>query len=75
MACRVGMSTDPEGRITFWKNKEGHRHHEILARGLTFSTALKREKKEAEKYGCRYHAGGEDNNRSNWSVYRVWGGR
>ena len=24
MACRVGMSTDPDERIRYWKEKEGH---------------------------------------------------
>ncbi len=74
MACRVGMSTDPEGRIDHWKKTEGHTYGKILARGLTFKGALKREKKEAEERGCTHHPGGTDNGRSNWSVYYVSGG-
>lgn len=74
MACRVGMSTDPHGRIAHWKQKEGHTYSRILARGLTFNGAIKREKKEAEERGCTYHPGGVDNGRSNWSVYYVSGG-
>lgn len=75
MACRVGMSTDPQERIQYWMREEGHTHWEILASGLTYSAAQKREKREAENRGCRYHPGGIDNGMSNWSVYHVWGGR
>lgn len=76
MACRVGMSTDPHERIRYWMRKEGHTNWEILANGLSYSAAQRREKEEGERRRvCRYHAGGEDNKRSNWSVYHVWGGR
>ena len=74
MACQVGMSTDPDGRIDYWKKTEGHTHSKILASGLTFHGTLKREKKEAQERGCTYHPGGSDNGRSNWSVYYVSGG-
>lgn len=69
------MSTNPKERIDHWKRKEGHTHSRILANGLSYSAAQKREKDEAEHRGCRYHPGGEDNNMRNWSVYHVWGGR
>lgn len=75
MACRVGMSTDPQERIDYWKREEGHTHSEILANGLSYSAAQRREREEAERLRCRHHPGGVDNQRRNWSVYHVWGGR
>ena len=33
MACRIGMSTEPEERIAYWMEKEGHTDSEILAYG------------------------------------------
>ena len=39
MSCRIGMSTDPDKRIQYWKDKEGHEFSEILAAGLTYAEA------------------------------------
>lgn len=75
MACRVGMSTDPEERIRYWKDKEGHTGGEILASGLTYDEAQEREEEEAEDRGCRQDAGGPYKAGRVWSVYHVWGGR
>ena len=75
MSCRVGMSTDPDARIQYWKDKEGHTHATILASGLTYSQALAREREEAEAKGCEYHGGGQPVTGKVWSVYHVWGGR
>ena len=75
MACRIGISTTPHDRIDHWKREEGHTRSEILATGLSFSAAQKRETEEAAARGCTSHPGGVDNGRSNWSVYRVWGDR
>ncbi len=75
MACRVGMSTDPQARIDYWKREEGHTHGKILAKGLTYDGALAREKKEADAKGCKQSPGGARNGLSNWSVYHVWGGK
>ena len=75
MGCRVGMSTTPRKRIDHWKGKEGHKDGLILASGLTYKQATDREKSEAEKRNCYYKHGGEDNDKSNWSVYLVWGGK
>ena len=74
MACRIGISTTPFGRIDHWKREEGHTRSEILASGLSFSAAQKRETEEAAARGCTSHPGGVDNGLCNWSVYRVWGG-
>ena len=74
MACRVGMSTDPEERIVYWKSNEGHTHGKTLASGLAYSEALKREASEAKKRGCAFHGGGGHKPGRVWSVYHVWGG-
>ena len=74
MACRVGMSTDPEGRIAYWKQKEGHSGGEILARWLTYDEAEDREKSEAARLGCHHVLGGPYESGRVWSVYHVWGG-
>ena len=75
MTCRVGMSTDPEERIKYWKDKEGHTGSQILASGLTYDQAQEREKAEAEKRGCKYGPGGGYVSGNVWSVYHLWGGR
>lgn len=75
MSCRVGMSTNPASRIQYWKDKEGHTHSRILARGLTYNQALDRERREARAKGCKHGGGGPSVAGKVWSVYHVWGGR
>ena len=68
--CRVGMTTDPQGRRSVWRGQYPNlRHWQILASGLTYDEAQAREKSEAERLGCEYSPGGRKNNLSNWSVY------
>ena len=74
MACRVGMSTNPDERIRYWKEQEGHTYSTILARRLTYDGALAREKQEAEDRGCRYSGGGQRISGRVWSVYYLSGG-
>lgn len=74
MACRVGMSTDPEERIEYWKRVEGHTHGQVLVRNLTYDQAQVREKQEAIRRGCVSSPGGPRNGLANWCVYHVWGG-
>ena len=77
MACRVGISTNPEERIAHWKRVEGHTYSTVLARGLTYDQAQTRETNEARKRGCHSAPGGDpgkDRNRYVWSVYHVSGG-
>ena len=75
MACRIGMSTNPQDRIDYWKGEEGHTHSSILASGLTYQQALEREESEAKSKGCKYGPGGQYVSGAVWSVYHVWGGR
>ena len=74
MGCRVGMSTDPQGRIKHWKDEEGHTRSAILASKLTYEAATKRERKEAAERGCYNKPGGQYKAGRVWSVYHVWGG-
>ena len=48
MACRVGMSTNPQERMEYWARVEGHTHSQILAVGLTYDEAHVRERAEAQ---------------------------
>lgn len=75
MACRIGMSTDPQERIRSWKNNEGHTHSKILASGLAYSQTQVRETREASSRGYRHSGGGRFVAGRVWSVYYVWGGR
>lgn len=75
MACRIGMSTNPQERIRHWKNAEGHTHSKILASGLTYRQAQERETSEARSRGCQHSGGGRFVAGRVWSVYYLWGGR
>ena len=74
MACRVGMSANPTERINYWKQQEGHIAGQILASGLTYEEAQKREEVEARNRDCVHRAGGQYLPGRVWSVYYVWGG-
>lgn len=74
MGCRVGMSATPNERIAYWKRQEGHTHGRILACGLTYDGALRRETLEAQKRSCKSSPGGKRKPGRVWSVYHVWGG-
>ena len=69
------MSHYPYSRIQHWKDKEGHTYGKVLVEGLTYNQALAREKKEAEERGCHYSPGGPKDNRRDWAVYYVSGGK
>ena len=72
MACRVGMSTNPQERIEYWAQLEGHTHYQILAEGLTYDEAHVRERAEAQARGCTQSGGGQRVLGAVWSVYIVW---
>lgn len=74
MACRIGMSTDPQERIGYWKRTEGHTHGRILHSNLTYDQALRMERSEAVNRGCRHSGGGQRISGNIWSVYIVSGG-
>ena len=73
MSCRVGMSTDPQERIEYWKNKEGCASGRVLHSKLTYDRALELEKKEATERGCSHSSGGPRVSGHVWSVYYLSG--
>ena len=73
MSCRVGMSTDPQERIEYWKNKEGCTSGRVLHSKLTYDRALELEKKEATERGCHHSSGGPRVAGQVWSVYYLSG--
>lgn len=74
MGCRVGMSMNPEERIDYWKQREGHIAGRVIRGNLTYDEAQQLEADEARKHGCVRQAGGERQPGRVWSVYHVWGG-
>ena len=70
MACRVGMTTDPEGRKADW---EDHYRRiwgwKILGEYDTKSKAQTAETQFAEKLGCTAHPGGSGSEYATWYVY------
>ena len=73
MACRVGMSTNPDERIEHWKKEEKCTSGYVVESGLTYDEALAAEKRLAETYGCRQSGGGPRVSGAVWSVYYMSG--
>ncbi len=70
MACRVGITTNPERRRQEWKQQYPTlRGWNILSRHRTKSKAQERERIEAKKRGCEYHPGGAGDEVDTWYVY------
>ena len=73
MACRVGITTDPEKRKRDWEREHPSlRNWRILASGLTKKEAQNLETRLAKEQGCKNHPGGRntDDPTKPWSVYR-----
>ena len=70
MACRVGITTDPDRRKEEWKleypNLQGW---EIIGKHRTKSAAQAQEDREAEERGCVSSQGGADADGATWFVY------
>ena len=73
MACRVGMSTNPDERIKYWKETEKCTDGYVVASELTYDEALTKEKELADLYGCRQSGGGPRVSGRVWSVYYMSG--
>lgn len=73
MACRVGMSTNPQERIDYWKEAEDCTGGYVLHINLTYDQALAKEKEEADARGCRQSGGGPRKEGRIWSVYYMYG--
>ena len=60
MACRVGMTTDPEGRRAYWQRQHPTlRNWQILQVVNTKSEAQRLESSYAHQYGCVSSPGGD----------------
>ncbi len=69
MPCRVGITTDPDGRKKYWdRHVVGMTNWTILARYARREDAQAHETNAAQQYGCQAHAGGSDA-AGTWHVY------
>ena len=72
MSCRVGISTDPESRKSYWQRQHPSlRQWEILSRHATKTAAQAEENRVAAQHGCRHAPGGADALGA-WQVYHFY---
>ena len=70
MACRVGITTDPQRRKQEWEEEYPWlRRWTIISRHSTRSAAQTKENQEARNRGCEAHPGGAGPERATWYVY------
>ena len=70
MACRVGITTDPERRKKEWQQKHPDlRNWIILGTHSTKSAAQAQENAEAKRRGCVSNPGGAGPEYAVWHVY------
>ncbi len=71
MACRVGMTTDPEERKRYWKSKYPNLYDwDILGHYSSKSEAQAAETQFASEYKCISFPGGDGPESADWTVYR-----
>ena len=73
MRCRIGMTTNPEQRKTYWESQYSTLKDWQILDG-PFSSKVEAQKKETElakKLGCESHPGGDDADfvGAKWYVY------
>ena len=70
MACRVGITTNPERRKKEWQQEYPHLWDwTIIAKYGTKSAAQARENQEAKRRGCASSPGGGGPEVATWHVY------
>lgn len=70
MACRIGMTTDPDERKSFWMRQHPNmRDWQILEECLTKSAAQDAENRLAVEHGCVSSGGGDGPEFAVWYVY------
>lgn len=70
MPCRVGITTDPGERRSYWENRVvGLTNWRILTSFRSRSAAQQYENEYAVRSGCHAHPGGPDAS-GTWYVYR-----
>jgi len=71
MACRIGITTDPDRREKEWKREHPSlRNWKILGRSKNKSVAQKAETLLARKFGCDAAPGGPNDEDDIWYVYK-----
>ena len=70
MACRVGITMDPERRMSEWRLSHPNLFNwRILQTHSTKSAAQAAENEFASQYGCIAHPGGDGPEYAIWYVY------
>lgn len=71
MACRVGITTDPEERRAHWASQfpNTFRNWQIVGVYSSKSQAQARETELAHAWGCESHPGGGGPESAIWHVY------
>ena len=70
MACRIGITTDPQERKRFWQRQHRFvRNWQIISTHRTKTAAQRQERALAARYGCVSHPGGAGPERATWYVY------
>lgn len=70
MACRVGITTDPDRRKKEWEQEFPELSHwTVLSWHYTKTDAQQAEGAAAERYGCEAHHGGGGDEHDRWAVY------
>ena len=70
MACRVGITTNPEERKRYWQTQHPRLSKwQILGTYSTKAAAQEQENKEASKRGCTSSPGGSGPSLATWYVY------
>ena len=72
MACRVGITTDPDRREKEWRRDcSSLRNWKVIRRGLTREAAQKLEIGIAKRLNCKFGQGGrEPETGGSWAVYK-----
>ena len=71
MPCRVGITTDPTARRTYWNGRViGLRDWRIVSNHSSKNAAQRAEIAYSRRSGCVSHPGGSGPERATWSVYR-----
>ena len=72
MPCRVGITTNPSARKTFWENKVvGLRRWQILSKHFSREVAQQKEDRVAREHGCNASPGGSAAS-GVWYVYHFY---
>jgi len=71
MACRIGITTDPDRREREWKREYPNlRNWKNLEWHKTKSAAQQAETRLARRLGCEAAPGGPGDEHDNWCIYK-----